>query len=61
MPTTADTAKLLALKKKIDGLSAADQLRICAALCDRGEYEIAETLTSNVVDALRARRLLGHL
>jgi hypothetical protein len=61
MPTTRDTAKLLDLQKRIDRLSAADQLRVCAALLDEGgagNYAIAETLVGRVVDALRAVRLL---
>jgi hypothetical protein len=61
MPTVQDTAKLLDLKRRIEKLSAADQLRIVAGLLDRGEYDIAETLTSNVLDALRAKRLFGGL
>jgi hypothetical protein len=59
MPTIQQTAKLLDLKKRIENMTAADQLRLCASLIDQGEYEIAETLTGNVVDMLRALRLLG--
>lgn len=57
-PTLADTAKLLKLKAQIEAMSPADQLRICAGCLERGEYDIAETLAGNVVDLLRARRLL---
>ncbi|MCC6989925.1 MAG: hypothetical protein IT181_13050 [Acidobacteria bacterium] len=56
--TTADTAKYLALKKRIEALSLGDQLRLVAELLDKGENEaICETLASNVVDVLRARRM----
>ena len=58
MPTVADTAKLLKLKAQIESMSPGDRLRVCAGLIDRGEYEIAETLAGNVVDELRAVRLL---
>lgn len=59
MPTVQDTAKLLDLKKKLESLSAAEQLRVCAGLIEKGQYDLAETITGNVVDALRARRLFG--
>ena len=58
MPTTADTAKLLDLKKRIEKLSPGDQLRVAAACIDNRQYDIAETLASNIVDELRAVRLL---
>ncbi len=56
-PTIRDTAELLALKKRIEGLSLADRMRLVASLLDLGKYDIAETLTGQVVDELRARRL----
>lgn len=58
MPTVNDTAKLLKLKAKIEALSPADQLRVAAACIEKGEWDIAETLASNIVDELRAVRLL---
>lgn len=62
MSTTRGTADYLALKKRIEGLSLGDQLRLVAGLLDiGGKEDIAETLASNVVDVLRARRLFpGH-
>lgn len=60
MPTVHDTAKLLALKAKIEAMSPGNRLRLCAGLIEQGEYDIAETLTSNVVDELRALRLLRN-
>jgi hypothetical protein len=60
MPTTADTAKLLALKARIEGLKPSDQLRLCAELLDKGEYAIVETLAGNIVAELSALRLLGR-
>jgi hypothetical protein len=59
-PTTRDTAELLALKTRIAALSPADQLRLCAGLLDHGKYDIAETLIGNIVDELRALRLLRN-
>jgi hypothetical protein len=59
-PTTRDTAELLALKKRIEALSPADRFRLVAHLVEAGKYEIAETLASNLVDELRALRLLRH-
>lgn len=50
-------AELLLLKQKVEALSKADQLRLCADLIDRERFDIAEILASNVVDALRAVRL----
>jgi hypothetical protein len=58
MTTTQDTAHLLALKKRIEHLSPGDQLRLAAECVDHGYLDIAETLASNVVDELRAVRLL---
>ena len=58
MPTVTDTAKLLDLKHRIEKLSPADQLRLCAALIEKCEYDIAETLVRNIADELCARRLL---
>lgn len=60
MPTVRDTAELLDLKRKIQKLSAGDRLRVAAACIDDGKYEIAETLASQIVDELRALRLLGN-
>lgn len=60
MPTVADTAKLLRLKAQIEAMSPGDRLRLCAGLIERGEYDIAETLVGNVVDELRAVRLLRY-
>jgi hypothetical protein len=60
MPTTRDTAELLALKRKVENMSPGDRLRLAAGLIDHGKYDIAETLTSNVVDELRAVRILGR-
>jgi hypothetical protein len=58
MPTVADTAHLLDLKRRIEKLSPGDRLRVAAACIDDGKYDIAETLASGIVDELRARRLL---
>jgi hypothetical protein len=56
-PTTADTAKLLALKARIECLSTADKLRFCAGLLDGGVYEpIIETLLDRVVVEMRNHR-----
>lgn len=41
-------------------MSPGNRLRLCAELIEQGEYDIAETLTSNVVDELRAVRLLRN-
>ena len=61
MSTTKGTAELLALEKRIDAMSLGDRLRLVAGLIDLGgKDDIAETLASNVVDELRARRLLGR-
>lgn len=60
MPTVKDTAHLLDLKRRIEKLSPADQLRVGAACIERGEYDIAETLIGNIVDELRAARLLRN-
>jgi hypothetical protein len=60
MPTVQDTARLLKLKAKLEGLSPGDRLRVAAGLIDEGAYDIAETLADNVVDELRALRLLRH-
>lgn len=58
MPTVADTAKLLELKRQIEGMTPANRLRLCAGLLEQGQYEIAETIAGNIVDELRALRLL---
>ena len=56
-PTTSQSAKLLEMKRKIEGLSAADKLRFCAGLLDNDCYEpIVETLLDRVVVELRALR-----
>jgi hypothetical protein len=60
MPTVRDTAELLALKKKIENLSHGDRLRVAAACVDAGKLEITETLTGQIVDELRAVRLLRN-
>ena len=63
MLTTRDTAKWLDLKKRMDLLKPSDKLRICAELLDQGgegNCAIVETLGGQVIDALRAKRLLGH-
>jgi hypothetical protein len=57
-PTVKDTAHLLELKRRIENLSPGDQLRLAAECIDKGEYDIAETLAANIVDELRALRLL---
>lgn len=58
MPTVRDTAELLALKKRIANMSPADGLRMAAECIDLGKYDIAETLAGQIVDELRAVRLL---
>ncbi len=58
MPTTKDTAELLALQKKLAELSPADRLRLCAELVSVQKYDIAETLIDQVLTELRAVRLL---
>jgi hypothetical protein len=58
MPTVRDTAELLKLKAEIEALSPGDRLRIAAGLIDKGKYKLAETIAGNVVDELRALRLL---
>ena len=58
MPTVVDTAKLLKLKAQIENMTPPDRLRLCAGLIEQGQYDIAETLVGNVVDELRAVRLL---
>lgn len=56
-PTTADTAKLLALKERIENLSTADKLRLSAGLLDEGIFEpIVETLLDRVVVEMRNHR-----
>lgn len=58
--TTRDTAELLAVTRKIENMTAANQLRLCAELLDAGKFEIVETIAGRVVDMLRALRLLGR-
>lgn len=60
MLTVRDTAYLLDLKKRIEKLSPGDRLRAAAACIDDGKYEIAETLAGQIVDELRAVRLLRN-
>ena len=62
MPTVADTAKMLDLKKKMAALSPADKLRMCGELLDRGPQfrDIVEYLAGEVVDGLRALRLFEN-
>ena len=60
MATVQDTAKLLALKAKIEAMSPADRLRVAAECLVQGEYEIAETIAGQIVDELRALRLLRN-
>lgn len=55
--TVRGTAKLLELKRKIEGLSPGDRLRLCAGLIEQGEYDLAETLAGTVVDELRLVRI----
>ncbi len=60
MLTTRDTAKMLALKTRIEKLSPGDQLRLCAGLLDEGgegNHAIVETLGQRVIDELRAARM----
>lgn len=62
MLTTKDTAKMLALKTRMEALSPADKLRLCAELLDQGgegNLAIVETLGGRVMDELRAARMLG--
>jgi hypothetical protein len=59
-PTVKDTAHLLELKRRIENLSPGDRLRVAAGCIDKGEYDIAETLAGNIVDELRAVRLLRN-
>lgn len=58
MPTVRDTAELLKLKAKLEALSPADQLRIAAGLIDERKYDLAETIAGNIVDELRALRVV---
>ena len=58
MPTVADTAKLLKIKKELEAMTPANQLRVAAGLIEQGDYSIAETIAGNIVDELRALRLL---
>lgn len=60
MPTVRDTAELLDLKRRIEKLSPGDRLRVAAACIDDGKHEIAETLAGQIVDELRALRLLRN-
>ena len=58
MLTVQDTARLLKLKAELEKLSPGDKLRVAAGLIDKGSYALAETIAGNIVDELRAVRLL---
>lgn len=58
MPTVRDTAELLALVKRIEAMSPADQLRLAACLIEEGKYDHAEAIAGKVVDELRLVRIL---
>lgn len=58
MPTVRDTAELLALKKRVEAMSPADRLRLAAGLIEHRKYDLAEVLAGNVVDELRALRII---
>jgi hypothetical protein len=60
MPTIRDTADLLDLKRRIAKLSPGGRLRVAAACLDAGIYDIAEALAGQIVDELRAGRLLRN-
>jgi hypothetical protein len=60
MPSVRDTAELLKLKARLESLSPGDQLRIAAGLVDACKYDLAETIAGNIVDELRAKRLLAN-
>jgi hypothetical protein len=49
---------VLEVQRKLNDLSPADRLRVCASLLDRAELELAETLLDQVIDELRGLRLL---
>lgn len=57
-PTTRDTAELLALKEKIEKLSAPDRLRLAADLMEAGKFPLAETIAERVVHELKTLRIL---
>lgn len=57
MPTTRDTAELLALQRRIAEMSPADRLRLAADLVDVGKHDLAETLAGDAVDELRGQRI----
>jgi hypothetical protein len=57
--TTKDTAEFLAIKRKIENLTPANQLRLSAELIEHGQYAIAESIAGNVVAELTARRIFG--
>ncbi len=61
MNTTADTAELLRLKKKIETLTLGEQLILAGQLLMQAKNpDLAETIAGNVVDLLRAKRILGR-
>jgi hypothetical protein len=60
MPTVRDTADLLRLKAKIEGLPIDSRLMFVGALVQENHLEIAEILLSNIVDELRALRLFKN-
>ncbi len=51
------TTDLHELKRQIDKLSPPDQLRLAANLIERGQLQTAETICSNVANALAFVRL----
>jgi hypothetical protein len=60
MLTTRDTAKLLDIKKRVERMTPADQLRLAAGLIDaggEGNLAIAEAVAGNIVAELTACRL----
>jgi hypothetical protein len=57
-PPPRPTTDFLELQRRINDLSPADRLRVCAELLDAGKRELAETLLGNVIDELRGLRLL---
>ena len=62
MLTTTNTAKLLALRDRMENMKPSDKLRLCAELLDLGDegsLAMVETLGGRVIDELRAARMLG--
>lgn len=56
MPTTHDTALWLKWKAEAEHLSLSNRLRLCADLIEQDKPSIAESIASDVVDALRTLR-----